>query len=214
MYNAIVAPEIKQIIGKVNLNLESLIAKMNSQETLTFYLETNHGNGQLGPINFDPDDYESPNEAFESDYEDPDDVEHYTEIERRGYDAHIISNSLVFAICEQAIKLLSDLAKRYGENIRISIAISCNSRNTFSFWQRNFVDHDVKINFNPHDGFILNALDYAFDGKYDCFSFLNPNDNLLHFGEETDDFYAIVFDCYHHEGNYKIQNTVVAKVLD
>ena len=58
MYNAINTSEIKQVIGKVNLNLESLIERMNAGEILELHLEATHGNGQLAPITFYPDDYE------------------------------------------------------------------------------------------------------------------------------------------------------------
>ncbi|MDP2716495.1 hypothetical protein [Rheinheimera sp.] len=212
MYNAINTSEIKQITGKVNLNLESLIERMNAGEILELHLEATHGNGQLAPITFYPDDYESPKSAFEADFESPNDFREFTEIERRRWDAHIISNSLIFSIWEQALKQLVELTKEYGTNCRICIAVSCNSLEAFSFWKHHYVDHDVDLNFNPDDEVTIAGLNYLFDGKYDCFSFINPN-NVLSLSQ-ADELYAIVFDCSLYEGSYKIQNAVVAKVLD
>lgn len=198
------------VIGKTSIDLERFSKSMNEKSELYIPWESNIPEFNCMPIIIKPDDYESPNQAFEADMG-QDMWPELTGVERRGYDAHIVSHSIVDKIINGGIDQLLESIKHDAEPYDVTFVVLGNSLNLCSFWFCHFKDLGYHLVFDPVDERIQSALDYAFTGEKPRFIMMNPQDDLLNFSAETDDTFAIVFN-YQFDGTKNVTiNAVVVQ---
>lgn len=175
--------------ANIHVDVDKLINELNEGKKLTFNLSL-EGNSNPVTITLTPDMYEKPSEAIETDIENGfKGLSFKDSMSRRGYDAHVAGFHIIEVILNEGLlqiqKLFPDPFARY----LITIVISANSYNFFSYWMDNSISLTDKEALSDAD--VLNAVKFTFGQKVDA-QLLDVSNVRLDFSSEDKNNYTIV----------------------